>query len=274
MKPVFRTYVDGPFGQVHVRVAQRPEGANAPPLCCLHQSPKSGLEFEVFMAEACRDRTVIAPDYPGYGLSDRPAEKPSIADYARTCWAVADALGAERIDLFGNHTGSKVAAEMAVQQPERVGGIVMVSAAILNDAERAMFSDYFTPVPLDEAGTRFSTMWERIGRHAGPGMTLDMRARSLLQNLMGGEEYEWGHEAAFAWHEPFIEALKSLPHRIIILNPADELSEATRRAAPLIRNGRIIECPQWGHGFLELQSGALAELLCSELDASRSTLYK
>jgi len=274
MKPVRRTYVDGPFGQVHVRVADGPAGGGAPVLFCLHQSPKSSLEFEVFMAEACRDRSVVAPDYPGYGLSDTPADKPGIDDYARTCWAVADALGADRIDLFGNHTGSKVAAEMAVQQPERVGRIVMVSAAILTDAERAMFSDYFTPVPLDEAGTRFSTMWERIGRHAGPGTTLEMKARSLLQNLMGGEEYEWGHEAAFAWHKPFIEALKSLPHRIVILNPADELSEATRRAAPLLRNGSIIECPQWGHGFLELQAGALAERLRAELNASDSSSSK
>lgn len=262
---VRRTYVDGPFGQVHVRIAEAGSASDKLPLYCLHQSPKSGLEFESFMQAACSDRTVIAPDYPGYGMSDTPDDVPTIADYARSCWTVADAMGHSRIDLFGNHTGSKVAAEMAAQRPGRVAGIVMVSAAILTDAERDMFGGYFQPVALDEDGTRFRTMWERIGRHAGPGMTLEMRSTSMLQNMMGGEEYEWGHEAAFSWHGPFLEALKSLSQRIVILNPADELTEATRRAEPLMQDGEIVECPDWGHGFLELQAQAAADLVREKL---------
>jgi len=264
---VRRTYVDGPFGQIHVRRADATGDAGKPPLYCLHQSPKSGLEFERFMVAACTDRTVIAPDYPGYGMSDTPDSLPDIADYARSCWAVADALGHDRLDLFGNHTGSKVAAEMAVQHPGRVRGIVMVSAAILTDAEREMFGGYFQPIPLDEAGTRLRTMWERIAKHAGPGMTLEMRAISMLQNMMGGEEYEWGHEAAFAWHGPFLKALETLDHRIAIINPKDELTEATRRASPLMRHGEVIERPDWGHGFLDLHAAAAAALVRERLDA-------
>lgn len=264
--PVRRGYVDGPFGQIHVRIAAAVRNVGKPALYCLHQSPKSGLEFERFMAAACTDRTVVAPDYPGYGLSDTPDQVPSIADYARACWAVADALGHRTLDLFGNHTGSKVAAEMAMQLPRRVRAIVMVSAAILTDAERDMFVGYFQPIPLDEPGTRLRTMWERIGQHAGPGMSLTMRASSMLQNLMGGEEYEWGHEAAFAWHEPFLKALETLDQPITIINPKDELSEATRRAGHLMKRGEIIERPDWGHGFLELHADVLATLVHDRLD--------
>lgn len=264
-----RTYIDSAtFGQLHVRIAAPSETTSKPPLYCLHQSPKSSLEFETFMKAASADRVCVAPDYPGYGMSDKPTEKPSIADYAAACWVVASALGHERIDVFGNHTGAKVAAEMAVQNEAGIRAIAMVSAALLNEGERAHFSGYFQPIPLDMEGTRFTTTWKRITQHASKGMTLEAMSKSFLQSVMGGEEYEWGHEAAFAWHEPFINALKSLPHPIIILNPGDELAECTRRAETLMRKGQIIELPDWGHGFLEYAAQDAADLVRGRLDAT------
>lgn len=268
-----RTYVQGEFGQLHCRIAEpaAPDAPRAVPLMCLHQSPKSGLEFEPFMRAAAADRQVIALDYPGYGMSDRPPsqDKADIAAYARAGWAVADALGVERLDVFGNHTGSKVAAEMAVQRPERVRAIAMVSAALLNDEEYERFTDFYQPIPLDRAGARFKTMWERIVQNAGPGMTLEMMATSMLQNMMGGEAYEWGHHAAFTWREPFRNALATLDQPITILNPADDLEECTRRAGPLMRRGEIVELPDWGHGFLSVHAREAADLVRSALDAAR-----
>lgn len=262
-----RAYGDGPFGQMHWRATPGPAGATARPLYCLHQSPKSGLEMETLLGRFS-DRPAVAPDYPGYGLSDPPpsADAATIEAYAESVWAVADALGHERVDLFGHHTGAKVAAAMAVARPDRVGAIVMVSAALVTPAERAAFEAYFQPVPLDEAGTRFTSMWARIHHHAGPGMTLEMKARSFLQNLMGGEGYEWGHAAAFAYDAPFREALASLPHPILVLNPEDELTEATRRAEGLLRNGRLQELPGWGHGMVELRATELARLIAAFVD--------
>ncbi|MEO0981035.1 MAG: alpha/beta fold hydrolase [Pseudomonadota bacterium] len=270
MGAVQRLYADGPFGQIHGRLAKPDREGAKPPLVCLHQSPKSGLEFEAFMRVASVDRILVAPDYPGYGMSDAPPSESeaTIPAYAKSAWALADALDLGRVDLFGNHTGSKVAAEMAVQRPGDVRAIAMVSAAILTDEERAQFDGYFQPVPLDRDGTRFKTMWERIVHHAGPGMTLEMMAVSMRQNMMGGEAYEWGHAAAFAWGPPFEAALAELPHPITILNPGDELQEATRRAAPLMKAGEIIELPDWGHGFLDVQAEDAARLVTGRLDAA------
>jgi pimeloyl-ACP methyl ester carboxylesterase len=262
-----RTYVDGHYGQIHVRIAAGP-AETRPPLLCLHQSPKSGLEFEPFMRAASADRRVIAPDYPGYGMSDAPPTErdATIEAYAEDMWRVADAFRLDRIDLFGNHTGGKVAAAMAMQRPAHVRAIVMVSAAILTPEERKAFIDYFTPIPLDWTGARFRISWERIVEHSDPALTLEDLARSFMQNLMGGEGYEWGHAAAFAYGAPFEAALKTLTHRIAILNPSDQLSEATRRAAPMLRNGRIVELPEWRHGFLDLHANAAADLVLRLLD--------
>lgn len=267
---VRRAYLDGTYGQIHLRVAEAQNDAGKPPLICLHQSPKCGLEFETFMQVANRDRMVIAPDYPGYGMSDAAPseEETTIPVYAEEMWRVVDALGLGVVDLFGNHTGAKVAAEMAVQAGERVHAIAMISAAILTDEEREMFKDMFTPIPLDEAHTRFRVSWERIIERQGPGQTLEMMDRSMYMNMMGGEAYEWGHVAAFAWGKPFDEALTQLPHRITLLNPTDDLTECTRRADGLMRNGEIIECPQWGYGFMDAFPEDVADLVLTKLDAS------
>ncbi|MDJ0919529.1 MAG: alpha/beta fold hydrolase [Henriciella sp.] len=267
---VRKAYIDGTHGQIHFRVAEAKTDAGKPPLICLHQSPKCGLEFETFMQVASRDRRVIAPDYPGYGMSDAaPSEaETTIPMYAREMWRMADAIGLETVDLFGNHTGAKVAAEMATQQGDRVHAIAMISAAILTDEEREMFKDMFTPIPLDKENTRFRVSWERIIERQGPGQTLEMMDRSMYMNMMGGEAYEWGHVAAFAWGKPFDDALTRLPHRITLLNPTDDLTECTRRAAPLLRNGEVIECPQWGYGFMDAFPEDVADLVLEKLDAS------
>lgn len=268
MTPTRRLYVDGEYGQIHLRLAEAAGAGDTPALFCLHQSPKNSAEFERFMRAARGDRVILAADYPGYGMSDAPPTEAqaTIGMYARNMWQVADALGLERLDLFGNHTGAKVAAEMAVQRPQAVRAIAMVSAAILNAEERTFFRDYFTPIPLDEAGTRFTTMWERIVGRRGPGASLDMLAESFAMNLMGGEAYEWGHKAAFDHGEPFERALAELPHPITILNPADDLAEMTRRAAPLMRKGEIIECPNWGYNFMDVYSEDAARLVLERLD--------
>ena len=265
-----KLYVDGEYGQIHLRFAADEGTGDIPPLFCLHQSPKCSAEFERFMQAARGDRAIVAADYPGYGMSSQPPSEDdaTIEMYARNMWQVADMMGLDQVDLFGNHTGGKVATEMALQQPERVRGIVMVSAAILTDEERNAFRDFFTPVPLDEAGTRYTTMWQRIVNGRGPGVSLEMLAESFTMNLMGGEAYEWGHKAAFDYGEPFERALKELPHRITILNPVDDLTEMTRRAAPLMRNGEIVECPDWGYNFLDAFSAEAAKLVLGKLDAN------
>lgn len=267
---VRRHYLPGRFGQIHVRIASPPlpQQGKAPPLYCLHQSPKSSLEFEIFMSHAATDRMIVALDYPGYGQSDAPPEETlaSIDTYAEAVWQVADALGHARLDLFGNHTGGKVATRVTRMRPVHVRAIAMISAAILTDAERAMFRHMFEPIPLDADGTRFTTTWTRIVERAGPGMTLQMCARSFLQTVIGGEEYEWGHKAAFDYGTPFEADLAEIGQRITVLNPADDLQVATRRAAGLLRNGEVIECPQWSYGMLDAHAPALWTLVRTRLD--------
>lgn len=53
---------------------------------------------------------------------------------------------------------------------------------------------------------------------------------------------------------------------MLVINPGDDLAEQTRRAAPLIANGGIIERPGWGHGFLDLHTAEAVDLVREFLD--------
>ena len=243
--------MDGPFGQVHLREAGRRGGE--PTLLCLHQSPKSSREFARIMAVLGESRHVVAVDSPGHGESDLPPSESeaTIEGYARSAWAAADALELGVVDLLGHHTGAKVATEMAWQRPDDVRRIVMVSALVLTPEETEKFRSQFQPTPLDEAGTRFRKMWAASVEHRGPDVSLEDLAASFAENLRAGEAYEWGHGAAFAYNPLFAERVAALEHPITVLNPKDMLFELTPRVAPLLRNGEVVDHPEWGFGFMD-----------------------
>ena len=249
---VVRQFVDGAFGQIHVRTAT-PETQTYRPLACLHMSPKSGRIYSRFMQAMAADRMVIAHDYPGFGESDAPPAEPhvTIGDYAESLWDVVDELGLGQIDLIGYHTGSEVAVESARQRPERVGAIVLIGAPIFTADELDAMHATYSHVDLDMDGTRFSRMWRSVVAHRGPGMTLEMMAESFAENLRAGEAYEWGHRAAFEYARRFPEVLASLAHRITVFNPDDDLRTQTLRAPAYLTNGVVEDHAEWGHGFLD-----------------------
>jgi pimeloyl-ACP methyl ester carboxylesterase len=84
-----------------------------------------------------QDRRVVAMDLPGFGLTPEPPEgdEVSITRYGRYVNSLADALGLGEVELVGNSMGGYIAAEVAIQFPERVKRLVLVSAAGISSAE-------------------------------------------------------------------------------------------------------------------------------------------
>ncbi|MFC7291477.1 alpha/beta fold hydrolase [Hirschia litorea] len=264
-----RMFVDGAFGQIHLRMAV-PKIMSKRPLLMMHMSPKSGRLFAGFVEDASTDRIIIAHDYPGFGESDPPPSDPhvTIEDYAQSVWDVVDALDLGKVDLLGYHTGSEVVAEAARQRPESVGGIVMVSAPIFTAEDIAEMKQTYSFTPLDAEGTRFKKMWAAVKAHRGPGMTLEMMAVTFSENLRAGENYDWGHRAAIEYATTYPETVKKLPHRITVLMPDDDLAFYTPRIIPLLQNGEVVDCPNWGHGFLDAHREQAISVIKTALDAS------
>ena len=80
------------------------------------------------------ERRVVAPDLPGFGLSPAPPKRITISGYGRLVDALCEHLGFGPVHLVGNSMGGFVAAETAIQFPERVERLVLVSAAGISSA--------------------------------------------------------------------------------------------------------------------------------------------
>lgn len=267
MTVIRRGFADTDIGQLHYRRVDGPPDSPHRPLLCLHQSPRSSREFVPFIELTGQDRTVISIDSPGHGESALPPGDPpvTIQDYARLIWQAMESFDIGKVDIFGNHTGAKVAVEMAHQKSDHVEQILMMSALVLSDDEQAGFADMFQPVPLDEAGTRFTHIWSLINQYRAPGLTLAKMAENLAETLRAGDAYEWGHQAAFAYNAFFPDVVKSLPHRITVFNPKDMLFEYTPRVAPLLQNGEVIDREDWTGGVLQINPESVAEAVRERL---------
>jgi len=259
---VRRTFVDGRFGQLHCRLAI-PGDAEKAAIICLHMSPKSGRTFHDVLPHLARGRVALAPDYPGHGESDPPPAEPhvTVEDFAEAAWSVVDATVDGPVHMLGYHTGSMVAVEAAHQRPDKVLSVTNVSAPVFTDEERVALDSEYAPIPIDEAGTRFRIMWERVLAHRGPGMTLQMAAASFAENLRGGDDYEWGHRAAFAYASTYNRRLGEIDQPILVINPADDCFEQSKRADVIMQNGHRQDFPEWGHGFLNAYPAAAANVI-------------
>ena len=91
------------------------------------------------VAELAPHYRVIAADLPGFGDSSKPlrgAYDP--AYFARAIVALMDELGLERAHFVGNSLGGRVAIELGISHPRRVGRLVMLCPALAWRRERPL----------------------------------------------------------------------------------------------------------------------------------------
>jgi pimeloyl-ACP methyl ester carboxylesterase len=265
--PFRKGYARGRFGQIHYRMAQPATATGRPPLLCFHMSPNSGRIYETFLQHMGSDRIAVAPDTPGFGDSDPPGSPPEISDYAAAMGDLIDSLGFGSVDVMGYHTGSETCLELALQRPDQVRRLVLVSAPIFSDAELADHRAHYARDELTADGSHLEKRWQSHLYWAMEGWTREQVAYQFPDSLRRQDIAWWGHNAAFNF--PTAEKLASVTQPVLVLNPEDDLHEQSLRAAGLIKQGRIHELPGWGHGFLDLFPEQAAALVRSHLDGEQ-----
>jgi pimeloyl-ACP methyl ester carboxylesterase len=105
-------------------------GGEGPPLLFLHGA--GGGEWMPFMDMLAADFRVIAPDHPGFGVSDSPEWLDNPADLACFYLDYLDASGLERVHLVGSSLGGWIAAEIACRNSARLASLTLVSSAGLH----------------------------------------------------------------------------------------------------------------------------------------------
>jgi pimeloyl-ACP methyl ester carboxylesterase len=219
-------------------------------LLCFHQSPMSGRVFQRFLTLMGTDRSVYAPDTPGFGESDPPPAAPSISDYAAAMVDFLDTMRLRQVDLLGYHTGACIATELALARPQVVRKVVLIGVPMLTEEERAAFRRSPWPIPPAEDGSHLAKEWARSLESRGPGVTLEMLARSFAEKLRNGPTASWGAAAVMAY--PLRERLALVRQNVMVVRPRDDLWDATARTREVLRGARFVELPEYGHGLFEV----------------------
>jgi len=167
------TTVDG------VRVHYQEAGdEKAPPLILIHGFISSTLIWsEVFLPLAKEGFHVFAPDLPGYGYSEKPADGDYTIEFqAQAVLGLMDRLGIERATLVGASYGAAIALAAALDYPDRVDKLVLVGAVSDDEPKKKMLlrlsrlpivGDIVTPLFLGSRWVlrkRMQDMYRRMGR--------------------------------------------------------------------------------------------------------------
>ncbi|MBD0335215.1 MAG: alpha/beta hydrolase [Cyanobacteria bacterium Co-bin13] len=98
------------------------------PILCLHGHPGSGQSMTVFTDHLARCYRTLAPDLRGYGQS-RTREAFAMEDHLNDLTQLLDEQGIDECLVLGWSLGGILAMELALRQPERIKGLILVATA-------------------------------------------------------------------------------------------------------------------------------------------------
>jgi pimeloyl-ACP methyl ester carboxylesterase len=139
----------GPFGLRYL------EAGSGPPLVLVHGLASNALQdWGRLVAPLARRYHVYAPDLPGFGRSERPADADySIPMQVEALRAFLGAVGVSRARVAGISMGGWIVARLAGEHPELVERLVVVAPAGMRPDDSAPIPAEVL-LPRDEAGVR------------------------------------------------------------------------------------------------------------------------
>ena len=239
-----RHYVTLGRRRVHFRA-----GGEGPVALLLHQSPQSSAAM-MPLAEKLRSRyCVVAPDSPGFGLSDPLAvETPTIENIADALGEFAGALRLPPAAVIGVHTGAEIALEFALRYPERVGFLILDGLALFTAEEgEDILRHYLPPFTPRWDGSHLTWLWARLREQTifFPWYKKDPAARLaynmppadylrgwFMDFMYAGDQYRGGYGAAFRYRNS--AAVKDvIPPTAALYRTGDVLEAHQSRLPPL-----------------------------------------
>ncbi len=117
-----------PGGQVWYKIVG--QGRPGVPLLCLHGGPGMPHDYLEPLADLAVDRPVVFYDQLGCGKSDRPADDAlwTVDRFVEEVAVVRDALGLDRVHLFGNSWGGWLALQYALDRRPSLESLILSSS--------------------------------------------------------------------------------------------------------------------------------------------------
>lgn len=123
---------------IRMNVLDRGEG---PPLVLLHGLSDDSTFWLPLVDALSPPFRVVAPDLRGHGETDRPPGPYSIRQMAEDVAAAMTALGIPEARLAGFSMGSAAALQLALDHPERVRSLALLSVFVAGDPELKAVTD-------------------------------------------------------------------------------------------------------------------------------------
>lgn len=114
--------------RVVYRVGGGPPAGDRPVLLLIHGMAGSSVTWRQVMPALAERYTVVAPDLPGHGESDKPRQDYSLGAHANALRDLLIALGVGPATVVGQSLGGGIAMQLAYQHPRHCERLVLVSS--------------------------------------------------------------------------------------------------------------------------------------------------
>jgi pimeloyl-ACP methyl ester carboxylesterase len=141
---------------------------------------ESNPALAVFYERLARFCRLVRWDRRGTGLSDQSADPLPLTDQALDLEVIRAAVGFERFALVGYSHGTTLAARYAVENPDRVSHLALISPFVCDarDPFDPASPRLMPPVPRDHWELRSSQMAEFLASAGAPGLDAPVRHRT------------------------------------------------------------------------------------------------
>ncbi len=119
------------------RVGRPPSQKSGTVVILVHGQIISSLYMVPTAERLASQFRVLAPDLPGFGLSDKPSRILCVPELADALGAWMDAIGLRRATLVGNSLGCQIAVDLAVRRPELAQALVLAGPSVDRHARTA-----------------------------------------------------------------------------------------------------------------------------------------
>jgi pimeloyl-ACP methyl ester carboxylesterase len=259
---VRRGYFESRYGQLHVHNAIPPGGGfdEGISLLCLHATPRSANSLLPLLELMGMDRSVYAPDLPGFGNSDPPPHRPAIADYVSAVSEFCTSMRFRQIDVLGYQTGALVAAELAVALPSVVRRLVLIGVPAPDDGEREGFRRAPWPLAPTVDGSHLQVEWNRTRTSVHEGAPVATIAAGFADKLANGPSAWWGLNAAMQY--PAAERLRLISQPTLLIRSRDGRDLDSGRARELLPKARVVEQAEvYGSDLFESAAAPVSTVL-------------
>lgn len=144
-------WIDVGGSRVHYLTAVNAAASSKPPLLLLHGggTDSASLSWGPHIGDFADIRTVVAPDLPGYGFTERGHAPGTIEHYIGFILHLLDAMHIGRAVIGGISMGGAIGLGLCLRAPERVVGLLLVdSYALGNKIPFAALAYAFVNLPF------------------------------------------------------------------------------------------------------------------------------